>query len=266
MGRATDPVTIAIRDGVDARLIELDFERKSLRYYVRETERYLEWGYFSLCDRHGFLDYYGVVDKDLKVWLETNAPEVWPVTFREPHPSHLMAQAATYGGNANFAAVTAWRKARRIWRPWEYFVQPRRYNSLYWGIFANGCWQAEPDPTLTARLAREAFIAEVEPARARWTDSREAVALATLSEYSDNFYNELQLAYAIYVGRFERADEIIARAASNVGAHPSQDDIERALAREDGLTKEILVERSLVRDREHHRRLQDMYTRLIGTV
>ena len=42
MTRAADPMTVAIREGVGARLLDLGFERKSSRAYVYDTARRMD--------------------------------------------------------------------------------------------------------------------------------------------------------------------------------------------------------------------------------
>lgn len=227
MSRAIDPMTIAIRDGVGARLLELGFERKSLRAYVKQTGIYTEWVHFR---RHGegdVTDTYGIFDNALQAFCDAAFAIPQPTGMAgETRPCHLGYEGRDHARSVIHHAVEAWRKARRPWRPLEYLIEyPETAHPYLQFISERGRWRDGGDPEGCGQAMLECWAAHIEPTRAELLAGDKTVA-RLLVAYAYG-YPDFRLATAVYAGNIERAREILARYVERKTFAPDPKDVEQ---------------------------------------
>lgn len=227
MTRAADPMTVAIREGVGARLLDLGFERKSQRAYVKETGAYSEWVHFRRHSEGDVTDTYGIFDNALQAFCDSVLePPEDTATRYEPRPSHLYYEGRNHARHVIYDAVEAWRKARRPWRPFEYLIEhPETAHPYLQFISERGRWRDGGDPSGCARAMLECWTAYIEPERARLIADDKAVARRAVEV--DSGHPDVRLATAVYAGEIECARAILARYVDPSAFAPDPDDVER---------------------------------------
>ncbi len=156
----------AIENGIGRRLLELGFERKSARRYLREDERFKEWASFEIDGHQRFGDSIGLFDKELAALFE---PLGWnhedSAGHREPLPAHVGARTLRLWAEAE----ETWRASMRWYDPRDWFRRPPQPSITQSPFVAQDIriWESSADPEGAAAASLAKWIELVEPWRER---------------------------------------------------------------------------------------------------
>jgi len=226
MARATDPVTIAIRDGIGARLLELVFERRSSRLYRKDTPDILEWVHFRRHAVGAFTETYGIFDKRMKAFFDDMLGPEAPDWMEEPLPAHEISNALHHAGDLIRAAVADWRRNRSLRRPLEFFREAPEQAHPYQRFWAKGgAWFAGDDPAGCAEASRDCWVAGVEPFRTTLLADDLAIAREVLKGSARQSFLYRACLYG-YLGDRHSAKAILGEVIADEGKPPTQDQID----------------------------------------
>ncbi len=242
--RAVNPITIAIREGIGKRLLELGFQRQGARMYLKETGDYSEWVHFANL-RGGFQDMYGIHDAALERFVSTTLEVA--TKLNEPgmiRPCHIASRSIDHAKWRFGQAWEEWRANRRPWRPLEYFQNPPDTVSMYGPFISQrGVWTPADDPIGCAAATATAWHAHVEPYRARLIASPQAVAREMIQ--SESFGLTKRIMVTAYLGDKDGALALIEKSLVAEGRQPDEAKLRyhREIgARQTGLTIEEFVQ------------------------
>lgn len=230
--RAVNPITIAIREGIGKRLLELGFQRQGARMYLKETGDYSEWVHFG--NRPGgFTEQYGVFDNGLQRYMDCLMPDGFPTGHNSgPKLLHFGMHAYHFGAYEAAELEKQWRRRRRPWRPLEYFIEPPRNLTPYRRYISDQFhgWTLDDDPHGCAAATLEAFEGSVGRWRADMaTDAHKVARIIGTSSLTTPV---LKIVARAYAGDFAGAEELIQHYVATKDDPPSKQQLSEARRRE----------------------------------
>ncbi len=218
-----DNAAVAIRDGIATRLLELGFERKSARLFLREDDRFQEWAHFSISDPRKFSDFIGIFDKDLHALFEKcMSPGRDSSVFSTGRSGHTGTSAIRMWRKSEAARVQALIDRRNGWNPLNWFwPSPRRsdYRSPF--VTEWGDWQAEHDPQGCAAASLAKWRELVEPWRMGILTDRRALILDYLDWLHGGSDFQKIVCY-VYLGEIRQAEMFCRNILDTEGMAPSE--------------------------------------------
>ena len=171
---------IAIRNGIGKRLLELGFQRKSTRLYVREDEQFSEWVGFSIDGYERVNETIGIFDKDFAALFASmphyedvvESTDVWG----DPAPAHVHSGALELWRDEADEKVNAEIDGWRWWQREAWFGPKPTPEYMLSPFVIDGAWETATDPDGVAEFMLEHWRARVEPWRERMLTDKAAFA------------------------------------------------------------------------------------------
>lgn len=162
------PNTIAWRDGIGARLLELGFKRTGRDVYTLEDKAYIIWGRSNFIDHDLSHDFVGVISKELDRMIDEAGLDISRHALDEPAKAHVYRSAIEAWDDESRASAEAFRAPLREWSPIYWFYpwieRWKRQDPFTQCPFTRpGAWYSGDDPAGCAAASLAQWRRIVEP-------------------------------------------------------------------------------------------------------
>lgn len=204
----------AFRDGIGAHLLELGFEKKTERLYLRDDGRFSEAVDIELDVNETFREYFYIFDREFDRVLAQAFPDLFfrsgltrePIEYRiRAHTWQLMTDADDAAQEKFEAGLKPWNFIRRRWR------RPRRMPERFSCLTKSYFWSAADDPAECAQQSLAIWKEFMEPWRDAARSDRKVFADRYMTRRIFLSHPELQrIAVEVYAGDVEAAKAQVA--------------------------------------------------------